>query len=119
MPYAWEANPDGSPRLVTRQYVPDEDWERQGRRLMHVYPTAPGPHNPNVGHQVSMPKFEHYNIQSNNHDTFEPGMTFVLHSQWIEPGVAGCNVGDCYLVTPDGVENLSCHTPLAPHRVAV
>lgn len=117
MPYAWEANSDGSPRLVTRKYVPDADWERQGRRLMHVWPTTRGPHNPNVGHQVSMPKFEHYNIQSNNHDSFEAGMTFVLHAQWIEPEVAGCNVGDCYLVTDSGVENLSCHTPLVPHRV--
>ena len=31
--------------------------------------------------------------------------------------VAGCNVGNCYLVTEDGCENLSCNTPLAPLRV--
>ncbi|MBD3847842.1 aminopeptidase P family protein [Bosea sp. SSUT16] len=117
MPYNWNANEDGSPRRVPRQAVPDEDWERQGRRLMHVYPATLGPHNPNAGHQVSMPKFTHYNIASNNHDRLEPGMTFVLHSQWLDPMVAGCNVGDCYLVTAAGAENLSCHTPLEPHRV--
>ena len=92
-------------------------WERQGRKLMHVYPATLGPHNPNVGHSVSMQKFQNYNIQANNHDLLEQGMTFVLHAQWLEPEVAGCNVGDCYLVTADGAENLSCHTPLAPHRV--
>lgn len=117
MPYNWAAEDDGAPRLVPRKHVPDADWERQGRKLMHVYPATIGPHNPNVGHSVSMPKFANYNIQSNNHDTLEPGMTFVLHSQWLEPEVAGCNVGDCYLVTETGGENLSCHTPLKPHRV--
>jgi hypothetical protein len=43
-------------------------------------------------------------------------MTMVLHSQWLEPLVAGCNVGECVLVTADGAENLSCHTPLEPFR---
>jgi len=119
MPYNWNANEDGSPRLVPRRHVPDADWEAQGRKLMHVYPATLGPHNPNVGHQVSMSKFPHYNIQSNNHDMLEPGMTFVLHAQWLEPMVAGANVGDCYLVTADGAENLSCHTPLDPYRVKV
>ncbi|WP_082145681.1 M24 family metallopeptidase [Microvirga massiliensis] len=119
MPYNWQAGEDGGPRLVPRRYVADEDWERQGRKLMHVYPATHGPHNPNVGHSVSMPKFSHYNIASNNHDMLEEGMTFVLHSQWLEPEVAGCNVGDCYLVTQTGAENLSCHTPLEPHRVRV
>lgn len=117
MPYNWQSNEDGSPRLVQKRHVPDEDWERQGRRLMHVYPATPGPHNPNVGHSVSMAKFTPYNIASNNHDRLEEGMTFVLHSQWLEPMVAGCNVGNCYLVTDDGCENLSCNTPLAPFRV--
>ena len=117
MPYNWQAADDGGPRLVPRRHVPCEDWEKQGRRLMHVYPATNGPHNPNVGHSVSMPRFANYNIASNNHDRLEEGMTFVLHSQWLEPGVAGCNVGDCYLVTADGAENLSCHTPLRPHRV--
>ncbi|MER2535135.1 MAG: Xaa-Pro peptidase family protein [Rhizobiaceae bacterium] len=117
MPYNWQSNEDGSPRLVQKRHVPDEDWERQGRKLMHVYPAATGPHNPNVGHCVSMAKFTPYNIASNNHDRLEEGMTFVLHSQWLEPMVAGCNVGNCYLVTEDGCENLSCNTPLAPLRV--
>lgn len=117
MPYNWQSNEDGSPRLVQRRHVPDADWERQGRKLMHIYPATNGPHNPNVGHSVSMAKFTPYNIASNNHDRLEEGMTFVLHSQWLEPLVAGCNVGNCYLVTEDGCENLSCNTPLAPHRV--
>jgi Xaa-Pro aminopeptidase len=117
MPYNWAAMEDGTPRLVPRRPVSCPDWERQGRTLMHVYPATLGPHNPNVGHEVSMPRSAHYNIASNNHDRLEPGMIFVLHSQWLEPEIAGCNVGDCYLVTPDGAENLSCHTPLAPHRV--
>lgn len=117
MPYNWNANEDGSPRLIPKAYIRDEDWERQGRKLMHVYPATLGPHNPNVGHSVSMAKFAPYNIASNNHDRLEEGMTFVLHSQWLEPLVAGCNLGDCFLVTDDGHENLSCHTPLAPYRV--
>jgi Xaa-Pro aminopeptidase len=117
MPYNWQSNEDGSPRQIPRSYVADPDWERQGRRLMHVYPATKGPHNPNVGHSVSMAKFTPYNIASNNHDRLEEGMTFVLHSQWLDPLVAGCNVGDCYLVTDDGCENLSCNTPLTPYRV--
>ncbi|MCJ9669402.1 MULTISPECIES: Xaa-Pro peptidase family protein [unclassified Neorhizobium] len=117
MPYNWVSEDDGKPRLIPRKHVVDEDWERQGRKLMHVYPATSGPHNPNVGHSVSMVKFNNYNIQSNNHDKLEEGMTFVLHSQWLEPEVAGCNVGDCYLVTDKGAENLSHHTPLAVHRV--
>jgi Xaa-Pro aminopeptidase len=118
MPFCWEANADGSPRPIPRKHVPDPDWEAQGRRLMHVYPAQKGPHNPNVGHSVSMPKFPPYNIAANNHDTLEEGMTLVLHSQWLEPEVAGANIGDCYLVTDDGAENLSRHTPLAVHRIA-
>ena len=34
MPWNWEAMPDGTPRPFKHQYVPDEDWERQGRKLM-------------------------------------------------------------------------------------
>jgi len=119
MPYNWNANEDGRPRLVPRRKVQDEDWERQGRQLNHVYPAAPGPHNPNVGHCVSMAKFTPYNIASNNHDRLEEGMTFVLHAQWLEPLVAGANVGNCYLVTDEGYENLSGHTPLEPYRVKI
>ena len=117
MPFNWEAMPDGEPRLIPRQYVEDADWERQGRQLMHVYPATKGPHNPNLGHAVSMFGMPNYNISSHNFDRLEPGMTFVLHAQWLDPLVAGCNVGDCYLVTDDGVETLSCHTPLDLHRV--
>jgi len=117
MPFNWESMPDGSPREIPRQYVPDEDWERQGRKLMHVYPAVHGPHNPNLGHEVTMAGRYGYNITSNNYDRLEEGMVFVLHSQWLEPLVAGANVGDCFLVTEDGLENLSCHTPLEPYRV--
>jgi Xaa-Pro aminopeptidase len=28
-------------------------------------------------------------------------MVFVLHTQWLEPQSAGCNVGDLYVVTPE------------------
>ena len=84
---------------------------------MHVYPANLGPHNPNLGHEITMPGMPGYNIASHNYDRLEQGMVFVLHSQWLEPMVAGANIGDCFLVTADGVENLSCHTPLEPHRV--
>lgn len=117
MPYNWSSNPDGSPLRVPRKHVPCPDWEAQGRKLMHVWPATKGPHNPNVGHQVSMWKSRHYNLQSNNHDRLVPGMTMVLHSQWLEPEVAGANIGDCYLITDTGAENLSRHTPLGVHRV--
>ena len=118
MPYIWEPMPDGSPRLVKRQYVKDIDWEAQGRKLMHVYPAQYGPHNPNLGHSIGMAGGPNsFNVSSHNYDRLEPGMVFVLHTQWIEPLVAGCNVGDLYAVTEDGFENLSRHTPLDLHRV--
>ncbi|MBB3984193.1 Xaa-Pro aminopeptidase [Sagittula marina] len=117
MPYNWSAGDDGAPLLVPQQNVPDPDWEAMGRSLNHVWPATKGPHNPNVGHSVSLPKMPPYNIQSNNHDALEEGMTFVLHSQWLDPLTAGANIGDCYLVTETGAENLSCHVPLGVHRV--
>ena len=86
---------------------------------MHVYPATPGPHNPNLGHAVGMAGGQNaYNISSHNYDRLEEGMIFVLHTQWLEPMSAGCNIGDLYLVTADGFENLSRHTPLETHRVA-
>jgi len=117
MPYNWNAGENGAPLKVPTQYVPNPDWEAMGRQVNHVWPATKGPHNPNVGHSVSMPKMPPYNIQSNNHSKLEEGMTFVLHSQWLDPLKAGANIGDCYLVTDDGAENLSCHVPLAAHRV--
>jgi Xaa-Pro aminopeptidase len=54
---------------------------------------------------------------SSNSDRLETGMTFVCHSQWLEPKVAGCNLGNALLITEDGAKDLSCHTPLEPHRV--
>jgi Xaa-Pro aminopeptidase len=120
MPYNWSPAEDGGPRLLPRQYVPDADWEAQGRKLMHVYPATHGPHNPNLGHSVGMAGAQNsFNVSSHNFDRLEEGMIFVLHTQWLEAQSAGCNIGDCYLVTRDGFENLSRHTPLETHRVAV
>lgn len=119
MPYNWAPMPDGGARLIPRQYVPDADWEAQGRTLMHVYPATHGPHNPNLGHSVGMAGGQNsFNISSHNYDRLEEGMVFVLHTQWLEPLSAGCNIGDMYVVTADGFENLSRHTPLETHRVA-
>ncbi|WP_299725280.1 M24 family metallopeptidase [Devosia sp.] len=120
MPYNWASAEDGGPRLIGKQYVKDVDWEAQGRTLNHVYPATQGPHNPNLGHSVGMAGSQNsFNVSSHNYDRLEEGMIFVLHTQWLEPLSAGCNVGDCYLVTADGFENLSRHTPLETHRVAV
>lgn len=117
MPFNWAAMPDGSAREIPRSYVPDKDWEAQGRMLSHVYPPVAGPHNPNLGHAVGMPKMPLFNIASHNHDLIEEGMAFVLHAQWLDPLEAGANVGDCYVITPDGPENVSCHTSIEPFRV--
>ncbi len=57
-----------------------------------------------------------FNVASHNYDRLEEGMVFVLHTQWVEPLVAGCNVGDLYAVTSDGFENLSRGTRLDLHR---
>ena len=117
MPYIWAPADDGGPRLVTRQYVRDADWEAKGRKLMHVYPATHGPHNPNLGHSIGLAGSRtSFNVASHNYDRLEEGMVFVLHAQWIEPQVAGCNIGDCYVVTADGFENLSRHTPLDTFR---
>ncbi|WP_062207192.1 Xaa-Pro peptidase family protein [Aureimonas sp. AU12] len=119
MPYNWAPMPDGGARLIPHQYVEDADWEAQGRKLMHVYPATHGPHNPNLGHSVGMAGGQNsFNISSHNYDRMEEGMVFVLHTQWLEPLSAGCNIGDLYVVTADGFENLSRHTPLETHRVA-
>ena len=118
MPYNWRTAPDGGPLEIPRQHVPDPDLEAQGRKLMHVYPAAHGPHNPNLGHHIGMAGGQNaFNVASHNFDRLEEGMVFVLHTQWLEPLSAGCNVGDLYVVTVDGFENLSCHTPLEPHRI--
>ncbi|MDR6192549.1 DNA-binding transcriptional LysR family regulator [Agrobacterium pusense] len=119
MPYNWAPMDDGGARLIPRQYVKNIDWEAQGRSLMHVYPATHGPHNPNLGHSVGMAGGQNsFNISSHNYDRMEEGMVFVLHAQWLEPLSAGCNVGDMYVVTKDGFENLSRHTPLETHRIA-
>lgn len=119
MPYNWSPGPDGGPLRVPSKYVPDPDWEAQGRKLMHVYPATDGPHNPNLGHAIGLAGARTpYNIASHNCDRLQEGMVFVLHAQWLEAQSAGCNVGDCYVVTADGYENLSHHTPLETHRVS-
>ena len=119
MPYNWSPADDGGPRLIKRQNVPDLDWEAQGRTLNHVFPATPGPPNPHLGHSVGMAGAQNsFNVSSHNFDRLEEGMIFVLHTQYLEPLSAGCNIGDCYLVTADGFENLSRHTPLETHRVA-
>ena len=119
MPYNWAPMPDGGARLIPQHYVRDIDLEAQGRKLMHVYPATSGPHNPNLGHSVGMAGGQNsFNISSHNYDRLEEGMVFVLHTQWLEPLKAGCNIGDCYVVTKDGFENLSRHTPLETHRIA-
>ena len=58
------------------------------------------------------------NKPGQQYDRMEEGMVFVLHTQWLEPLSAGCNVGDMYVVTKGGFENLSRHTPLETHRIA-
>lgn len=118
MPYNWATAEDGGPREIPRRHVPDADYEAQGRRLMHVYPATHGPHNPNLGHSIGMAGGQNaFNISSHNYDRLEEGMVFVLHAQWLEPLQAGCNIGDMYVVTAEGFENLSRHTPLETHRV--
>lgn len=117
MPFSWSAMEDGSPRRVPEQHVPDEDYERQGGRLNHVYPALAGPHNPNLGHEIGHYNPAEFNITSHNTDRAEPGMTFVLHAQWLDPLRSGANLGDCYLVTDDGYERLTRRTPLETHRV--
>lgn len=118
MPYIWEGGEDGKPQPVKRQYVPDVDWEAQGRRFMYVYPAQYGPHNPNLGHSIGVAGSSNsFDVSSHKYDRLEQGLVFVLHTQWVEPLVAWCNVGDLYVVTKDGFENLSRHTPLDLHRV--
>jgi Xaa-Pro aminopeptidase len=118
MPFNWAAADDGTPRRIPKTDVEDIDWQAQGRRLSHIYPPLKGPHNPNLGHAVGMPKMPLFNVSSHNCDRAEEGMVFVLHAQWLDPLKAGSNIGDCYLVTDEGYECLTCHTALDVHRVS-
>jgi len=117
MPWNWAPNADGTPRPIRKRKVKDKDWEAQGRALRHVYPATNGPNGPRLGHSITMPGMPGYSVISSNYDRLEPGMTFVAHSQWLEPMRAGCNLGNSLLITEDGAENLSRHTSLKPHRV--
>ncbi|WP_101876513.1 M24 family metallopeptidase [Lachnoclostridium edouardi] len=118
MPYNWAPNDDLSALEIPLQYVPDVDLERTGRKLMHVYPPVTGPHNPNLGHGTGMHGNPHdLEVTSHNTDTCKKGMVFVLHPQWTETMVAGANIGNCYVVTENGYENLSCHTPAETIRI--
>lgn len=118
MPFSWAAMEDGAPRRVPVRHVYDEDFERQGGRLNHVYPALAGPHNPNIGHEVGTYNPDEFNVTSHNTDRAEAGMVFVLHAQWLDPLSSGANIGDCYLVTEGGYEKLTCHSPLETFRVA-
>ena len=51
------------------------------------------------GHGVGTSGSPKFNVTSHNTDLAEPGMTFVLHAQWLDPLSSGANIGDCYLVT--------------------
>ena len=85
---------------------------------MHVYPPVTGPHNPNLGHGTGMHGNPHdLELTSHNTEECKPGLVFVVHPQWTEPMVAGANIGNCYVVTEDGFENLSCHTPYETIRI--
>lgn len=118
MPYNWAPNDDLSALEIPQKYIEDVDLERTGRKLMHEYPPVTGPHNPNLGHGVGMHgNPDKFNITSHNTDVCKPGMAFVLHPQWAEPNVAGANIGNCYVVTEDGYENLTCHTPFETIRI--
>lgn len=119
IPFNWEANPDGTARRIPLEHIKDETWEGMGRDLRHVYPATIGPNGPRMGHAISMPKMPIYHVISNNYMKLEPGMTFVVHAQWFEPKLAGCNVGNSLLVTENGVENLNSHSSLEPYRVKV
>lgn len=118
MPYNWAPNDDLSAVEIPEQYVPDVDFEATGRKLMHVYPAVAGPHNPNVGHSVGMHgNPDKFNLTSHNTDICRPGLTFVLHPQWLAPQESGANIGNSYAVTEDGYENLNCHTPIETIRI--
>lgn len=118
MPYNWAPNDDLSAVEIPQQYVPDVDFEATGRKLMHVYPAVAGPHNPNVGHSVGMHgNPDKFNLTSHNTDICRPGLTFVLHPQWLAPQESGANIGNSYAVTEDGYENLNCHTPIETIRI--
>ena len=118
MPYNWAPNDDLSAVEIPIQYVSEPDLERYGRKLMHVYPPVAGPHNPNLGHGVGMHgNPDKFNITSHNTDICRPGLAFVLHPQWLIPNEAGANIGNCYVITEDGYENLTCHTPAETVRI--
>lgn len=117
MPWNWAPLEDGSPRPFPREAVPAPGWEAQGRDLRHVYPATAGPNGPRLGHGISMSALDVFSVISSNEDRLEPGMTFVLHAQWYEPGKGGCNLGNSMVVTEDGVEVLTDRTPMTPARI--
>lgn len=118
MPYNWAPQDDLSAVEIPQNYQPDEELEATGRKLMHVYPAVTGPHNPNIGHSVGMHgNPDKFNITSHNTDICRPGLAFVLHPQWLAPRESGANIGNSYIVTEDGFENLNCHTPFETVRI--
>ena len=103
---------------MPRQYVHDEDWEAQGRTLMHVYPAtlAPAQPEPRPCHRDA--EAAQYNVLA-QHGPPGGGHDLRAPHPVARPAVGGSNVGDLYVVTEDGFENLSCHTPLETFRVKV
>ncbi len=98
----------------------DEDLEKMGRTLKHIYPPYHGPNAPRIGHSTG-----YFGIPSSpvviQNETMpcQPGMAFIIHAQWSEPNKAGCNIGNFILITEKGIENLTNHTPLEPVRVKI
>jgi Xaa-Pro aminopeptidase len=119
IPWNWEPNPDGTPRPFPVEKIHNEDWERMGRDLRHVYPATFGPNGCRMGHSMGFDKMPLFHIISSNYMKLQPGMTYIVHAQWFEPKVAGCNLGNFMLVTENGVENLNKHSSLEPYRIIV
>lgn len=120
MPYNWAPNDDLSAIEIPLQYIPDPDLERMGKKLMHVYPAVKGPHNPNIGHSMGMHgNPDKFNLTSYNTEICRPGAVFVIHPQWLAPMESGANIGNTYVVTAEGYENLNCHTPIETVRIKV
>ena len=120
MPYNWAPNDDLSAIEIPLQYIPDPDLERMGKKLMHVYPAVKGPHNPNIGHSMGMHgNPDKFNLTSYNTEICRQGAVFVIHPQWLAPMESGANIGNTYVVTAEGYENLNCHTPIETVRIKV
>ncbi|MFC2113115.1 M24 family metallopeptidase [Bacteroidota bacterium] len=117
MPKFVDPNPDGTPLQIPVQHVPDPQYEKIGRSLRHVYPPHKGPKC--MGHQTGMHQSGTFWVTSSDNTRLKPDMIFSFHAQWFDPQKAGFNLGNLLLVTEDGIENLTCHTPVEPYRIKV